>query len=85
MTHIPRAHSVDAADPVYQALVGRIDIMLDGKLQQHVTAYDMDAGYVVRAVLDDEGRMQANAERDALLVEQVTGRVEVRQRHSAAN
>lgn len=76
----PRKSSVEAiqaGDGSWEVAM-RTEIVLDGEVQNHVTAYDCDAGTVTRQVLDERGRPQLNETRDAVQTETVTGDVTVR-------
>jgi hypothetical protein len=75
---LPRAASVNRADPLYNAdviLDLPIAVWLDGVEQQHVETYDIDKGFIIRAALDDAGKLRV--EFDEILTECVTGVVTV--------
>lgn len=78
---IPRALSTDEASPHYRPDVffigNRIDIMLDGEVCNEVTAYDMDAGIVVRAKLNADGDIFLNEAGDGVAEETLHGVVTV--------
>jgi hypothetical protein len=55
------------------------DVFLDGIEQKAVQEADEEAGYIIRAILDDDGEEQLNPDNpNELWVETVRGRVEVR-------
>lgn len=70
--------SVDDED--FNPEVGRrARIYLDGKLIEKVRTADEEQGFVVRCVLDENGRVQVNPNnRDEIWVERLDGRVQIR-------
>ena len=74
MMDIPRALSVDSRD--YDWNVGaRLNIRLDGVVQDRVVAYDIDAGTIIRYAVDEQGRGIGIG--GAWVREKVSGLVEV--------
>lgn len=67
-----------ASDPDFDPDFGRrLVIKLDGVEQAKVVAYDLEAQTIERCVLDADGNIQLNEARDEVLLEVVTGKVEV--------
>jgi len=74
--HPPARYSVEQVD-YDPALGARLCVHLDGVEQRRVIAYDCEAGTVTRCVLDAEGRLVVDENREDVGVETVSGRVEV--------
>ena len=86
MTDVPRRLSSDDAD--FQSWVGRLFVHVDGVEQSGiVSAYDLDAGTVVRAKLNEQGEIYADG--DTVATETIRGNVVVSLRpvdsHPSAN
>jgi hypothetical protein len=64
-------------DPHFASIGPRLRILLDGKPVERCTAYDLDAQTVTRQLLQD-GHAFVDPETDAVAVETLTGKVEVR-------
>lgn len=82
MTELPRAASTDRDDRRYNPSVGHpgllINVWLDGVLQVDVDTYDMDEGFIMRAVLHEDGGIQAEPGRPGhILRERADGVVTV--------
>ena len=73
----PAAYAVDQSD--FEHRVGaRIDVLLNGEVQDHVVAYDCEAGWVKAHALDANGKIQLDETGDRVLLVKLTGRVEAR-------
>ncbi len=78
-TEIPTRLSAD--DPDFDPNVGRMLVVaLDGVEQRKVSAYDIDAGTVTRAVPDADGQAQVKPGTDEIWIEVVSGIVTVTRR-----
>jgi len=81
-SELPRAASSDPDDPRYAAWAAirhaRINVWLDGEPQFVVSTYDIDEGFVVRAVLTADGLAQIDPNDPELIwFERVEGVVTV--------
>lgn len=73
MTDIPRALDVDGA--IACGLIGRLHITLNGQPVRGCDAYNLDEGWIERAVHDGNGHLII--EGDEYVYERVYGEIEV--------
>lgn len=79
MTEPPRQYSIGRPD--YDPEAGRrLAIYVDGAEQQHVIAYDCQAGTVLKNKTDADGRVILNDAKDEVVRETVRGDVIVKWR-----
>ena len=73
----PAAYSVHQNE--FDIRIGtRIEVLLDGAVQDHVTAYDCQEGWLTRHTTDPAGYVVLDAARERVLIERRTGVVTVR-------
>lgn len=75
---LPRAGSTNPSDPRYNPRLGGlipIKVWLGGIEQKHVETYDIDEGFIVRAVPDEAGNLRVDG--DEFMRERVLGVVTV--------
>lgn len=78
--------SVDKADPGYRVDAYQFQAFLDGQeISTRCVTADEDVGEVVVFVLDEQGNLQVNEQRDAVVKETLRGKVEIRRREGSIN